>query len=110
MPVMMYLLSDFNKVSVAYYVKHWRSSRLGAGTKTIYINPGSHWVYGYCESFNGKLRDELLKDEIFDTLRKVRVLIEQWRITTTRSDGMARYIAGHLRQKPCCRRQNCPGN
>lgn len=41
--------------------------------------PGSPWENGYCESFNGKLRDELLNREIFYTLEEARVLIENWR-------------------------------
>jgi transposase InsO family protein len=49
------------------------------GVKTLYIEPGSPWENGYCESFNSKLRDELLNMEIFTTLRETQVLIEQWR-------------------------------
>jgi putative transposase len=47
--------------------------------KPLYIEPGSPWENGYVESFHGKLRDELLNREIFDTLREAQVLIEQWR-------------------------------
>jgi putative transposase len=47
--------------------------------KTLYIEPGSPWENGYVESFNGKLRDELLEREIFDTLWEAKVLIERWR-------------------------------
>ena len=47
--------------------------------KTLYIQPGSPWENGYNESFNGKLRDELLDREIFYTLQEAKVLIEQWR-------------------------------
>jgi putative transposase len=47
--------------------------------KTLYIAPGSPWENGYIESFNGKLRDELLDREIFTTLTEARILIEQWR-------------------------------
>lgn len=49
------------------------------GVETLYIEPGSPWEYGYVESFNGKLRDELLTREIFYTLREAQVLIERWR-------------------------------
>ena len=49
------------------------------GTKTAYIMPGSPWENGYCERFNGKLRNELLDGEIFYTLREAQVIIEQWR-------------------------------
>jgi transposase InsO family protein len=44
-----------------------------------FIEPGSPWENGYVESFNGKLRDELLNVEIFDTLREAQVLVERWR-------------------------------
>ena len=49
------------------------------GVKTLFIDPGSPWENGYIESFNGKLRDELLNREIFTTLKEAKVLIEQWR-------------------------------
>jgi putative transposase len=49
------------------------------GVKTLFIEPGSPWENGYIESFNGKLRDELLNREIFTTLEEAKVLIEQWR-------------------------------
>lgn len=49
------------------------------GVKTLFIEPGSPWGNGYCESFNGKLQDELLKCEIFFSLAEAKVLIEQWR-------------------------------
>ena len=49
------------------------------GVKTLYIEPGSPWENGYIESFNGKLRDELLNVEIFTTLFEAQVLIENWR-------------------------------
>ncbi len=49
------------------------------GTGTLYIEPGSPWENGYCESFNGKLRDECLNWEIFYSLKEARVLIEMWR-------------------------------
>jgi transposase InsO family protein len=48
--------------------------------KAVYIAPGSPWENGYCESINGKLRDELLNGEIFYTLREAQVIIEQWRV------------------------------
>ena len=49
------------------------------GVKTAYIEPGSPWENGYNESFNGKLRDELLNGEIFYSLKEAQILIEQWR-------------------------------
>ena len=47
--------------------------------ETLFIEPGSPWENGYVESFNGKLRDELLDREIFCTLTEAQVLIERWR-------------------------------
>ena len=49
------------------------------GVKTLYIEKASPWENGYCESFNGKLRDELLNVEAFYTLAEAKVLIEAWR-------------------------------
>ena len=47
--------------------------------QTLFIEPGSPWENGYVESFNGKLRDELLARETFTTLTEARILIERWR-------------------------------
>ena len=52
-------------------------SRLGV--TTLFIEPGSPWENGYVESFNGKLRDELINGEIVYTLKEAKVLIERWR-------------------------------
>jgi transposase InsO family protein len=54
-----------------------RLGRLEVGT--LYIEPGSPWENEYCESFNGKLRDELLNGETFYILLEAEVLIERWR-------------------------------
>jgi putative transposase len=51
------------------------------GTGTLYIEPGSPWENGYCESFNGKLRDECLNGEIFCSLKEARIVIEKWRVS-----------------------------
>ena len=56
-------------------VRHWLGK---LGVKTLFIEPGSPWENGYCESFNSKLRDELLNGEIFTTLYEAQVLIENW--------------------------------
>ena len=50
------------------------------GTGVLYIEPGSPWENGYCESFNGKLRDECLNGEIFYSLKEAQIVIEQWRV------------------------------
>ena len=68
--------SDNGPEFTAKEVRKWLA-RLGV--KTLFIEPGSPWENGYIESFNGKLRDELLKPEIFTTLTEAKVLIEQWR-------------------------------
>ena len=49
------------------------------GVKTLFIEPSSPWENGYIESFNGKMRDELLSRETFTTLQEAKVLMEQWR-------------------------------
>jgi len=72
-----HIRSDNGPEMVAKHLRNWLA-RLG--TRTIYITPGSPWENGYCESFNGKLRDELLNGELFYTLREAQVLIEQWRV------------------------------
>ena len=60
----------------AKVVRNWL---MQVGTKTLFIEPGSPWENGYCESFNGKLRDELLNGEIFYSLKEAKTVIEQWR-------------------------------
>jgi len=49
------------------------------GVKTLFIERGSPWENGYIESFNGKLRDELLDREVFTTLTEAKILVEEWR-------------------------------
>jgi len=71
-----HIRSDNGPEFTARTVRKWLT-RLGV--KTLFIEPGSPWENGYIESFNGKLRDELLNREIFTTLEEARVLIEQWR-------------------------------
>ena len=72
-----FIRSDNGPEFVAIAVKGWIS---GVGARTAYIEPSSPWENGYVESFNGKLRDELLNTEVFNTLFEARVLIEQWRV------------------------------
>ena len=71
-----YLRSDNGSEFTADNIRGWLG-RLGV--KTLFIEPGSPWENGYIESFNGKLRDELLDGEVFDTVIEARVIIEQWR-------------------------------
>jgi putative transposase len=71
-----HIRSDNGPEFTAKRVRQWLG-RIGVGT--LFIEPGSPWENGYCESFNGKLRDELLDRELFDTLLEAKVLIERWR-------------------------------
>ena len=50
------------------------------GAQTLYIEPGSPWENGDCESFNSKLRDEFLNGEIFYSLKEAQILTERWRV------------------------------
>jgi putative transposase len=71
-----HLRSDNGSECTAQVIRGWLT-RLGV--KTLYIEPGSPWENGYIESFNGKLRDELLNREIFDTLHEAKVLADRYR-------------------------------
>jgi putative transposase len=71
-----HIRSDNGAEMTAKVVRSWLA-KLGA--RTLYIEPGSPWENGYCESFNGKLRDECLNQEIFYSLKEAQVVIEQWR-------------------------------
>jgi len=71
-----YIRSDNGPEFTAKAIRKWLNR---VGVKTLFIEPGSPWENGYIESFNGKLRDELLNGEIFTTLTEARVLIEEWR-------------------------------
>ena len=71
-----FIRSDNGSEFTAQAVRDWLQA---VGVRTLYIEPGSPWENGYIESFNGKLRDELLNMEIFDTLGEAKVLVERWR-------------------------------
>ena len=71
-----HIRSDNGPEFTADIIRGWLG-RLGV--KTLFIEPGSPWENGYIESFNGKLRDELLKGEVFDTLLEAKVIVERWR-------------------------------
>jgi transposase InsO family protein len=68
--------SDNGAEFTAIAVRNWLER---IGVKTLFIEPGSPWENGYNESFNGRLRDELLNGEIFYTLAEAKALIENWR-------------------------------
>ena len=71
-----YIRYDNGPEFTAKAVRDWLE-RLNV--QTLFIEPGCPWENGYVESFNGKLRDELLNREIFYTLNEARVIIERWR-------------------------------
>jgi putative transposase len=72
-----HIRSDNGPEFVAKDLRKWLAD---TGAKTLYIEPGSPWENGYCESFNSKLRDEFLNGEIFYSLKEVQVLAERWRV------------------------------
>ena len=71
-----HIRSDNGPEFVAQGVRVWISA---VGSKTAYIEPGSPWENGYVESFNARLRDELLNGEIFYSLMEAELVIESWR-------------------------------
>jgi putative transposase len=71
-----HIRSDNGPEFIARSVREWIAA---VGAKTAFIEPGSPWENGYCESFNSKLRDEMLNGEIFYSLAEARVVIESWR-------------------------------
>jgi hypothetical protein len=72
-----FIRSDNCPEMVARVLRQWLA---GLGAKRLYVEPGSPWENGYCESFNGKLRDERLNGEIFYSLKEAKAIIEQLRI------------------------------
>lgn len=72
----MYVRSDNGPEFTARRVREWLER---VDVKTLFIEPGSPWENGYVESFQGKLRDELLNGEIFYTLTEAQVIVERWR-------------------------------
>ena len=73
-----HIRSDNGSEFTAQRVRDWPGT---LKVKPLYIEPGSPWENGYIESFNGKMRDELLNREVFYTLTEAQVLIEDWRRT-----------------------------
>ena len=72
-----YVRFDHGPEFIAYAVADWCRFN---GAETIFIDPGSPWQNGFCESFNGRMRDEHLNGQLFDTLLEAQVLNEDWRI------------------------------
>jgi len=72
-----HIRSDNGPEFVSAAVRRWCAE---SGTGTLHIDPGSPWQNGIVESFNGRLRDELLSSEIFETLAEARYLVDRWRL------------------------------
>src|ERR1017187_4551445 len=72
-----HIRSDNGPEFIAGELRKWLGK---LGTKTLYIEPGSPWENGYCQSFNGKPRDEFLNGEIFYSLKEAQILTERWRV------------------------------
>ncbi len=71
-----YIRSDNGPEFIARALRAWYAV---LDVTPLYIEPGSPWENGYIESFNGKLRDELLSGELFFTLQEAQIMIERWR-------------------------------
>jgi len=72
-----YIRSDNGPEFIADKIRRWLSDN---HVETLYIEPGSPWENGYIESFNGKLRDEVLDREVFHSAKEAKVLVESWRL------------------------------
>ena len=74
-----HIRSDNGAEFTAKPIRNWLNN---VGVKTLFIAPGSPWENGYIESFNGKLRDELLNGEIFTTLTEAKVRVNSYKNVT----------------------------
>jgi len=72
-----YIRSDNGPEFVSKVVKKWLEN---LGVETLYIAPGSPWENGYIESFDGRLRDELLNRELFLSINELRYVVDRWRM------------------------------
>jgi putative transposase len=102
-----HIRSDNGPEFIAEAVQTWIAA---VGSKTAYIAPGSPWENGYVESFNARLRDELLNGEIFYSLREAQIVIESWRrhynaVRPHASLGYSRWFRSLSRQPFKCARQ-----
>ena len=90
-----FIRSDNGLEFVTRELRKWLAA---TGAKTLYIEPGSPWENGYCESFNSKLRDEFLNGEIFYSLKEMQVLLSAGEFTTTPSGRTLRWGIGRQRR------------
>ena len=90
-----HIRSDNGSEFTAAVVRNWLET---IEVKPLYIEPGSPWENGYVESVHGKLRDELLNVELFDTMWEAKVLLEEWReeYNTIRPHSSLGYRPPHI--------------
>jgi len=72
-----FIRSDNGSEFIANAIKKWLKEK---HVETLYIEPGSPWENGYIESFNGKLRDEILNREVFYSVKEAKIIVEDWRL------------------------------
>ncbi len=72
-----FIRSDNGPEFIANAIKKWLKKK---HVETLYIEPGSPWENGYVESFNGKLRDEILNRELFYSVKEAKFIVEDWRL------------------------------
>ncbi len=95
-----YIQSGNGPEFIAEAVRNWIKA---VGAKTAYIEPGSPWENGYCESFNGRMRDELPNGEVFSHCAKPRSSSKAGGTTTTPNDHTVLWATARLRPKPSSR-------
>jgi len=91
-----HIRSDNGPEFIALAVRSWLAE---LSVSTLFIEPGSPWENGYIESFNGKLRDELLNGELFFTLREAEILVEEWRHQYNHCDRTLRLLGVHRHRR-----------
>ncbi|GLK56551.1 transposase InsO family protein [Methylopila capsulata] len=91
-----HIRSDNGSEFAAKAVRDWIAA---VGSRTAFIELGNPWENGYCESFNARLRDELLNDEIFYSLAEAKAVIEGWRRHYNASGHTRLSATGHPRQR-----------
>src|SRR3954471_1007157 len=102
-----HIRSDNGPEFIAEAVKGWLTRR---GSGTLYIEPGSPWENAYSETFNSRLRDELLDREVFETLKEAKVLLEDHRLDYNhrRPHSALGYVTPAEFAAACCRPDSAP--
>jgi len=98
-----HIRSDNGPEFIANALRAWLEN---LKVKPLYIEPGSPWENGYCESFNSKLRDELLARELFYDLREAQILTKDGDDTTIHRDHTRRSVTNRPHQKQSCPRRS----